>query len=107
MKFLAIILSISLAGACSDKTAPRSKDSVTQSLSLKNYRQNTGPKTSCPVCGLEFPQNEALKKYKYKGEIYYFYIEDHYNTFKSNPESYISPKEAAQPVQNISKGQKR
>ena len=62
------------------------------SISTPNKRKElSGPKVTCPVCGLAFCREEAVKKTVYKGKVYFFYIEDHFNAFSTAPSNYLLP----------------
>lgn len=55
----------------------------------------SGQTVECPVCGLQFKQSESVGTARYKGKTYYFFLEDHQRTFKSNPEEYIETRDSA------------
>ena len=57
----------------------------------------TGKAVECPVCGLRFNDRESVGSETYHGKTYYFYLEDHRQAFKSNPEEYVPPENRRKP----------
>ena len=49
----------------------------------------TGAMVTCPVCGLQFRESESVGTESYRGKTCYFYLEDHRQAFKADPEAYI------------------
>ena len=81
--FLTLILCLALP--CCGRRAPETTDT---SPSLQTHLSK-GPKVTCPVCGLSFPEKEAVGTVTVKGKKYFFYLEDHMKAFKTDPESFL------------------
>lgn len=51
--------------------------------------------TKDPVCGMDVSPEEAAGKMEYKGKTYYFCNEEDLQTFRKNPEEFVSQAAAA------------
>lgn len=80
-----VLLLYLAVGACGPSTPENAEpNSAPAKLSIP-----TGPKVTCPVCGLTFSQSDAVGFTTANGKTYYFYLEDHMKAFKNDPNAYL------------------
>ena len=82
------ILQISFILCLAVSACGKSKPDVPETTSA--VAAPSGPKVTCPVCGLTFSQSDAVGSINLHGKKYFFYLSDHMNAFKADPEAFIS-----------------
>ncbi len=81
---LAISTCLTVAGCSRCNREPADRGAV------QTLNSPSGPKVTCPVCGLSFPKSEAVGSVTVSGKKYYFFLKDHLKAFKDDPDSFLS-----------------